>query len=109
MKHIKTYENNETTDSEIKELFKQLKYHDEKHREIDNKLAKICMSKIEPLINSNLSDFEIKNIYYNFYKDLYGDPEDRSQTVNFSFEKDLVMMWINKQLKKREEQNKYNL
>ncbi len=46
MKHIKTYQNNETTDSEIKELFKQLKSHDEKHREIDNKLAKICMSKI---------------------------------------------------------------
>lgn len=40
MKHIKKYESNYVCDKDTTELFKELKYHDEKHREIDKKLAK---------------------------------------------------------------------
>lgn len=109
MKYLKTYENKET--DEIFKLFQELKFHDEKHREIDKKIANICIKKLEiALTQDDLSSFDIKKIYYNFYKDIYSqDPEDRGQTIVFSFEKDLVLMWLNKELKKREEQQKYNL
>jgi len=109
MKYIKTFENKEVTENEINKLFQELKYHDEKHREIDSKLANICKSKIEPFLDK-LEPFEIKKMYYKFYKNIYSnDSEDSNDSVDFSFEKDMVLMWINKELKLREEEKKYNL
>lgn len=110
MKHIKKYESNYVCDKDTTELFKELKYHDEKHREIDKKLAKMCIEKLQPYLTSDLSDFEIKNIFYKFYKNCYtNDIDDRSDTVDFSFEKDMVLMWLNKELKIRSESKKYNI
>lgn len=112
MKIKKIYENKEEIlDNETIKLFKELKFHDKKHREIDSKLADICKKKLEQYIGrEELDSFEIKNVFYDFYKDFYSDdPEDRGQTIDFSFEKEMVLMWLNKKLKLREEAKKYNI
>jgi len=111
MKIKRIYENNEVSDNEITKLFKELKYHDTKHREIDKKLSIICKEKLKTYLDNNeLSSFEIKNVFYNFYKNKYSDDlEDRNDTIDFSFEKEMVLMWLNKQLQLREEALKYNL
>jgi hypothetical protein len=111
MKIRKVHENQEVSNDEITKLFKELKYHDTKHREIDKKLAIICKEKLETYIYRNdLSSFEIKNIFYDFYRNHYSDdPEDKNDTVDFSFEKEMVLMWLNKKLKVKEEAKKYNI
>jgi hypothetical protein len=95
MKILKVYENE---DNEITNLFKELKFHDQKHREVDKKLAEICESKIEPLMKEDKFD-EAKDMVRKFYKDC----------DDFTFEKDLIMYHINMKIKFRKDAERYNL
>jgi len=97
---------NENLDnSNVEELFKQLDHYDKKTREIDSKLAEICRGKIKHLLDDGKGE-EAKKIYRNFYKPTF-DSED-SKGI-FSFEKDFVLMEINKVIKINQDQKKFNL
>ena len=105
MKHLKKFENKSVSDSEIENMFKELKFHDDKHREIDKKLADICLDKIAQYLDND--PYKAKKLFYDFYKNTY--EKDGEMTAPFSFEKDFVLMEINKHLKIKNDADKYNL
>jgi len=90
-------ENRESDDTD--KLFKDLEYHNNMFNEVDKNLFNLCLSKIEFLLNSG-KGYKAKEIFRDFYKK---DKED------ISFEKDLLLMKINKVIKVEDETNKYNL
>lgn len=98
---------NEGISPEVDNMFKELSFHDKKHREIDSKLAAICMETIQPL----LDEYDIdgaKKFHREFYSPCIRKNED-DDDCDFSFEKDMVSYKINQAAKVKKDSENFNI